>query len=342
MNMNVVNVEKKLCTCCMEEHEIKTVLVHEQATFKNVEVEYEALYFYCDLADEFYMDEKQLKANDTRMKDAYRSKVGLLTSSEISGVRGKYGISQSDLCILLGWGGKTITRYEGHQVQDKAHDAILKKLDGDSEWFVSLLKESRTSIAEESYKRYLKIANEIYEKEQDCYLRKAIEASYVKYQRNDLLHGNTELSLDKVVDVIRYFSVSKEITSLYKVKLMKLMWYADALSYKNRGHAITGLVYQAMPMGAVPIGHNSIIDLRGVPCEEVDIGETNAYHFFLEEPTKFSTISDDDKGILDIVIDKFGKMSKNQIVSCMHQERAYIETPLKDVISFEYAKSLQI
>ena len=80
--------------------------------------------------------------------------------------------------------------------------------------------------------------------------------------------------MDKVVDVIKYFAASSEITSLYKVKLMKLMWYADALSYKDRGSAITGLVYQALPMGAVPVGHNYIIDLKDVPCEEVDLGET--------------------------------------------------------------------
>lgn len=39
----------------------------------------------------------------------------------------------------------------------------------------------------------------------------------------------------KVVDVIRYFAASANITSPYKVKLMKLMWYADALAYKKRG-----------------------------------------------------------------------------------------------------------
>ena len=27
------------------------------------------------------------------------------------------------------------------------------------------------------------------------------------------------------------------------------------------------------------MGHNSIIDLKDVPCEEVDMGETYAYHF---------------------------------------------------------------
>ena len=94
------------------------------------------------------------------------------------------------------------------------------------------------------------------------------------FRKIKCLMGINHLSLDKVVDVIRYFAASLNVTKLYKVKLMKLMWYADVLSYKMRGFAITGLVYQALPMGAVPIGHNSIIDLKDVPCEEVDMGET--------------------------------------------------------------------
>lgn len=101
-----------------------------------------------------------------------------------------------------------------------------------------------------------------------------------------MLHGNAELSLDKVVDVIRYFAASDQIINLYKVKLMKLMWYADALSYKLRGYAITGLVYKALPMGAVPVGHESIIDLKDVPCEEdalpyKTVAPSNTHSFFV-------------------------------------------------------------
>ena len=81
----------------------------EEDVYKRQEVDYEAYYLYCDLAEELYMDEKQMQDNDTRMKDSYREKKGLLTSTQISGIRAKYGISQSDLCVLLGWGGKTIT-----------------------------------------------------------------------------------------------------------------------------------------------------------------------------------------------------------------------------------------
>ena len=44
MDMKILKSEKRLCTCCMEEHEVKTVLVMDKATFKNTEVDYEA---YC-------------------------------------------------------------------------------------------------------------------------------------------------------------------------------------------------------------------------------------------------------------------------------------------------------
>lgn len=161
----------------------------------------------------------------------------------------------------------------------------------------------------------------IYEKDYNQYLRKAIEASYAKYQGNAMFQGNTELSLDKVVEVIRYFAHSTYITSLYKVKLMKLMWYADALSYKMRGYAITGLVYQALPMGAVPIAHDSIIDLHDVPCEEVDMGETTAYRFVLKESASFSFLSQEDLYILDNVVEKLGKMTKKKLLNLCIRKR---------------------
>lgn len=90
------------------------------------------------------------------------------------------------------------------------------------------------------------------------------------------------------------------------------------------------------------MGHNSFIDLSNVPCEEVDIGETNAFHFFLKEATEFPMLSEEEKGILDTVIEKLGKMTKNEIIAFMHKETAYKETEQKEVISFVYARELQI
>ncbi len=340
MDMTIIKNERKLCPCCMKEHKVKTVVVKDNLTFKGLKVFYDATYMYCDVADEFYMDEAQIQENDIRMKDAYRSEQDLLTSNEIHSIRNKYGITQSDLSTLLGWGGKTITRYESHQVQNRAHDSILKKIDIDPEWFISLLKNSKDNFPEESYQKYLKNATNLFKSDKDLYLRRAIAASYAQYEGDSLLQGNTELSLDKVVDVIRYFAV--HVNSLYKVKLMKLMWYADALSYKKRGYAITGLVYKALPMGAVPVAHNYIIDLKNVPCKEVDMDGNIAYYFALEGDITFPSLSKEDLEILNDVVYKLGKMSKDKIISFMHKENAYIQTPLYDVIQFKYAKELQI
>ena len=83
MEMKIIKSEKRICPCCMEEHVVKTVLIMDQATFKNRTVNYEASYFFCELAKELYMDEQQMQDNDIRLKDAYREKEGLLTSAQI-------------------------------------------------------------------------------------------------------------------------------------------------------------------------------------------------------------------------------------------------------------------
>ena len=76
MDMKNIKSEKRICLCCMEEHVVKTVLVMDQATFKNSTVNYEALYFFCELTKELYMDEQQMQDNDIRLKDAYRKRKG--------------------------------------------------------------------------------------------------------------------------------------------------------------------------------------------------------------------------------------------------------------------------
>ena len=72
MDIKIIKREKRLCTCCMEEHEVKTVLVEEKMTFRNVKIVYEATYFLCDAADVFYMDEEQMQKNYLNQKAAYQ------------------------------------------------------------------------------------------------------------------------------------------------------------------------------------------------------------------------------------------------------------------------------
>ena len=333
---------KMICPCCMQEHEVEFIREKEHNIFKGQNVEYEAVYMYCEHADEYFEDEALMTENDLAMKNAYRLKMQLLTVDEIEAIRRKYGITQSDLCSLLGWGGKTITRYEGHQVQDMAHDTILRKLDSDPEWFLTLLENRKSEFSDETYRKYRKKAAQLYLDTQDLYLRKSIEAKYAAFEADIELCGGTALNLDKVIDIIGYFGQSARVSALYKVKLMKMLWYADSLSFKRRGASMTGLAYKAWDMGAVPVEYKSILELKGVCYTEIDFDNGSGYLFTAPEDCTFPTLSEEDKDILDTIIQVCGKDSKNQIIERMHNERAYKETDSNEIISFGYAKDLSI
>ena len=252
------------------------------------------------------------------------------------------GISQSDLCLLLGWGGKTITRYESHQVQDIAHDTILRKLDTDPEWFLQLLYTEKESLSPASYEKYFKAGTVLFERNRDHYLRSAILAKYARYFHNSEATGNQELSLDVVADMIRYYANSVSVTNLYLAKLQKLLWYADMLSYKRRRHAISGMAYLSLPTGAVPVACESIIDLGTVHYEEIEMGDGTGYRFLPSNNIDYPYLTTDDREILDIIIRQFGKSSRSEIVERMHKEDAYTKTAPHDIIQFKYAKTLSL
>ena len=195
--MEILNKSKKMCPCCMEEHEVLVVLVQEKTVFKGVEVTYNATYEYCERCDEYNATEEMITANDIAIKNAYRNKIGLLTSDKIIAIRKKYAISQSDLCTLLAWGKKTITRYEGHQVQDAAHDKILRKLDSDPEWFLSLLEKAKNAFSEAAYEKYYQNALKLFKASKDLYLQKAVGAHYVCSEENESYGSNASSSLAK-------------------------------------------------------------------------------------------------------------------------------------------------
>lgn len=338
----VLRSEVGLCICCMEEHEIQYVRCKESMLYEEIPIEFEVECFYCDKAEEYYEEEGMLNRNMLAMKDAYRKATKLLTSSEIMDIRSKYHISQSNLANVLGWGGKTITRYESHAVQDMAHDLILRKIDSDPSWFLELLENGKERLTKSAYERCRGYAVKSYEAMQDDYLRKSIFARYAGYNTQMECSGGVKLDLDKVVDVVRYFANASEVKKLYKVKLMKLLWYADALAYKRNGLTITGLVYKALPMGAVPVAYDQLIDLKGISYQEEEFAEGSGYLFVGDGRAEYPSLTEEEMDILNAVIAVCGADSKKEIVERMHQERAYQETKPGEEISFRYACELSI
>lgn len=338
--MKTIKTEKKLCLICMEEHEVQTVILEDTEEFKGEEVSFDATYEYCAHADEYLETEDMIKANSLAMKDAYRKKVGLLTSQEIIAIRDKYEVSQKDFSEILDWGRATITRYENHQVQDRAHDDVLRKIDSDPKWFLQMLTRAKGKISDKAYEKYHKVASTEFRKMKNRYLMDSIQALYADFV-DDIITGGVELNLNKVIEIINYYA--SKVSSLHKVKLMKMLWYGDNVSYKRRGKSITGLVYSALPMGAVPEGYEQILDLDGVEFETVLYDfDRMGYKFHPVEGFQIKELTPEEIDVLDAVIAEVGHLNSQEIIDKMHDEDAYKCTDRNCIIPFSYAEKLSI
>ena len=337
-----MSIDTKLCLSCMEEHEIQQVAVTEENIFKGKRVEYPARYEYCPSTEAYAASDEMIDANDISFKDAYRKAAGLLTSEEIIAIRETYGVSQKDFSKILGWGSSTITRYENHQIQDSVHDDVLRKVGDDPKWFIKLLERAKDDLSEKAYHKYLKKANEVYHAHRNRYLKDSIEALYARFEGDNVFTGNTRINIDKVVEVINYLAL--KVRELHKVKLMKMLWFADFMHYKKEKRSITGLAYSALPMGAVPEGHETLLLLDGVCYEEIqyDEYENIGYKFYAAPGVQFKELTDSEKNTLDEVIQHFQYDSTDKIIDKMHQQEAYQETERLNLISYEYAEHLTI
>lgn len=337
--MKKIRSELRFCIHCMEEHEVDIVEMTDTEIFKDEEVTFNGIYQHCTIEDELVQTEEMMRANNLALKDAYRGKKSLLTSKEIIEIREKYDISQKDFSEVLGWGRATITRYENHQVQDRSNDYVLRKINEDPKWFLEMLFEAKERIPEKAFDKYYHRANELFKKKHNQYLADSIQAIYVEFE-DDIITGSVKLNLNKVVEMINY--IASKVESLHKVKLAKMLWYSDYLHYKRNSLAISGLVYAALRMGAVPKGYDQIILLDGVEFDTVWYSEKEAYKFKAEPGFAIKVLTELEMETLDDVISEFGELITDEIVDRMHKEDAYKCTNSNSLITFNFAENLTI
>lgn len=332
------------CPLCDKTHDIEERKRNTTITLKGEEVTYEERFYFCTNADE---DENEFEtgamANENLLnaRNAYRVKMGLLTSDEIVAIRESYGLSQVDLAKLLGWGEATISRYESKAIQDEAYDTMLRLIKDNPLQALEFLKKNADKFQK---KKLLEIKARIVEK-LDSYgkeflTRQTFEGEYASFEEPSDLNGFTTLNIDKIEAIISY--IAEKVSTLYKVKLMKMLWYSDALSFIENGCSMTGMVYRHEPMGALPVGHYSLMNLENLNVqEEMNSNYDARLHVYPTANMDYSVLLDQEKVILDKVIVKFKDYKTKDIVDYMHDERAYVETKPGEIIPFSLAKEIR-
>lgn len=339
---NLIEKVEYNCPICNKVHLIEKRVRETQALLNNEVVNYEQTYFACfdtDEEDNEFVPAKLMNTNMLKVRDAYRQMKGLLTSFEIRMIREYYGLTQSDFALLLGWGEVTITRYESKTIQDETYDHIMRLAYDNPKFVLDSLIKHKDRIEPEKHKTiYEKVKERIIERGNYYLKKQEIENQYIMFDHEVIENGFRMLNIEKVSDVISFFASAT--TQLYKVKLMKLLWYADVIFFGRHGKSMTGLVYKHMPLGALPIAFDEIIYNPKVTVVEELINDEIAYRICPKYPKANYNLTEDELSVLQIVVEKFKTYRTKEIVEYMHEEKAYKMTKSGEVIPYSLAKEL--
>lgn len=332
---------RKYCNEC--EREVETTIITKKETYEvcGEPIEVDAQILVCaDCGEEFYSEELD-NATLVRAYNEYRRRHKLLLPEEIKKIREQYGLSQRSFAKLLNWGDKTISRYENGSIQDKAHNSLLIFL-RDPENMRTYLTENEVTLNEKQQSKLLDIVEKLEQNEEYRTGRSFFNLFFTKVPCEE--NGYRVFDYDKFCAMVLFFAhKSKE---LLKTKLMKLLNYSDMIFYKENGLSISGVRYAHLPYGPVPENFDILLGTMAADhIAHIDVFYDNGYEkhqVIPEEEMPEGVLSADEIAVLERIYEKFAGFGSVDISNYSHKERGYSETKKGEIISYAYAKDIEL
>ena len=138
------------CPNCDSEVESSVHTIAETYPVKGENITVDARVRFCNCCGNDLWDEDLDAQNLLDAYAIYRRKHGLLQPTEIRVIREKYGLSQVAFARVLGFGDKTIARYENGSIADYAQNNLIDLVQHPSN-FKKLLEKNKEKISEQDY-----------------------------------------------------------------------------------------------------------------------------------------------------------------------------------------------
>ena len=332
--------KESFCNHC--EKEVEATLISRQVTytFKGESFEINERVFICSCGEDIYdesLDSDTLKT----LTKMYETRIGL-ELGEIKSIREQYGLSMELFSRILGWSKATISRYEtGKFIPDSSHMFTLKKLKDQPEIIDEYYHFTKHKFTE---KEQIKIAEKLAYNDQVKVEKSLVNAININFKMHERTadSGYSSFDLDKFVNMILFYAQK----GVLKTKLMKLLFYADFLNFKRNLISISGVPYTRLPFGPVPKDHDLLLST----CEKnnlinIEYNFINDYSIInISSNCLFdkSLFNESELEILNEVENYFKQHGSNSISEFSHKEEGWKQTKDRDIISYDYAESLQL
>ena len=296
---------------------VREVFKQETMSFRGENYLVHSKYYVCEDTGQAFTTTEQDDSTLNDLYAQYRIKHGIPFPDEIASIRKRYGLNQSQIGKLLGFGVNQWARYEGGQVPSDSNGRLI-----------AVLRRKSVTLT------LLKDLEEIFEPDEFRTILRAVQISPdtdVLPDRDSIMYRGTSRSIEngfgmfchrKVEEMVKFFaSESVGIT-----KLNKMMFYADFLHFKHYGISISGLRYQAIHYGPVPVHYSTVYDnIPGLEKSVVLAGDVEQVSFLSSSKADISIFSANEQRTLESVERLLGALSTSEVVELSHRENAWQE-----------------
>lgn len=308
----------------------KEVYALESMEFRGEKYLVHSRYYQCEETGQKFSSSEQDGATLNDLYSQYRIKHGIPFPDEIKAIRLRYKMNYSQIGKLLGFGVNQWAKYESGQVPSESNGRLISALRS-KEVALSLLKDIRVLYENDEYE---KISNLILTSRDEDPLAMSDSIIYDGTTRS-IENGFGEFNHRKVEEMVKYLTGS----GTYPTKLNKKMFYADFLHFKRHGISISGLRYQAIHYGPVPVHYNTIYDhIPGLQRRSEFFDNRESTVLYAEAEPDFSVFNDVEIATLKEIEEKLEPLSTKEIIDLSHREAAWMDHyPNMGIIPFSDA-----
>ena len=279
--------------------------------------------------------------NLSQIHNQYRQKYALPFPDEIRFLREQYGLSAAKMSKLLGFGGNQYRLYEDGEMPSVSNGKMIASLKN-PDFFKALFEQATHEFTAVEASRIRKRAEECIslKKQPENQRYQFIFKPHAPYRCDT--NGYASVDPEKIRQVILFFV--NQLEGVVETKLNKLLFYADFFAYKTFGKGLTGLQYQAISYGPVPLHYATIYEnLEGLQKDLQEFG-SGYVGSVISSTDVFDNklFNKEELSVLHTVANNFKHVSAVEISKISHNEDAWIANKdLRSVISYNHAFTLK-
>lgn len=302
---------------------------------KGKEIKFNSDRRFCSKCNNLVYDEKLDNIASEKGIEIFNKLYGV-PKEEIIALRKKYNLSQELFSKVIGCAKKTLISYEkGMSIPNDSYLILIKSLIANPKIITNLVEANKVQFTD---KEYNKINNKIsiFLANNEKQLLLSEEYSPTEY------NGYTKLNKEKVYNMIIYFADN----TILKTKLLKEMFYADFLFYKENCKSITGLEYCKLPFGPVPDGFETILlnEYQEGMIDYKPVITSSKEYYEIAAKKKFNKdlFTKEELDVLAKIKKYFKDYNVKKIVDYSHKEKAYTDTNDCAKISYDYSFDINL